>query len=173
MAESCEVLHSFSCSICLDVLKNPVTLHCGHSYCMDCINGCFDQEDQSGIYSCPQCRHTFNPRPVLKKNTVLVDLMVKMSVRAQSNMRVKDEVGPGDVECDFCTVRKLKAAKSCLVCLASYCATHLQPHYKSAQVGRSVSFHTREDLLQARQATRSLLSQWWAVRLSPLCDGRT
>lgn len=159
MAESCEVLHSFSCSICLDVLKNPVTLHCGHSYCMDCINGCFDQEDQSGIYSCPQCRHTFNPRPVLKKNTVLVDLMVKMSVRAQSNMRVKDEVGPGDVECDFCTVRKLKAVKSCLVCLASYCATHLQPHYKSAQVGRSVSFHTREDLLQARQATRSLLSQ--------------
>lgn len=112
MAESCEVLHSFSCSICLDVLKNPVTLHCGHSYCMDCINGCFDQEDQSGIYSCPQCRHTFNPRPVLKKNTVLVDLMVKMSVRAQSNMRVKDEAGPGDVECDFCTVRKLKAVKS-------------------------------------------------------------
>lgn len=136
MAESCEVLHSFSCSICLDVLKNPVTLHCGHSYCMDCINGCFDQEDQSGIYSCPQCRHTFNPRPVLKKNTVLVDLMVKMSVRAQSNMRVKDEAGPGDVECDFCTVRKLKAVKSCLVCLASYCATHLQPHYKSAAFKR-------------------------------------
>lgn len=103
---------------------------------MDCINGCFDQEDQSGIYSCPQCRHTFNPRPVLKKNTVLVDLMVKMSVRAQSNMRVKDEAGPGDVECDFCTVRKLKAVKSCLVCLASYCATHLQPHYKSAAFKR-------------------------------------
>ncbi|XP_072290380.1 E3 ubiquitin-protein ligase TRIM21-like [Eucyclogobius newberryi] len=35
---------------------------------------------------------------------------------------------PGEVSCDFCSEPKMKALKSCLVCLSSFCETHLQPH---------------------------------------------
>ena len=39
--------------------------------------------------------------------------------------------GPGEVTCDLCTgPRKQRALKSCLVCMVSYCQTHLQPHYQ-------------------------------------------
>ncbi|XP_058247808.1 tripartite motif-containing protein 16-like [Hemibagrus wyckioides] len=120
----------FICPVCLDLLKDPVTIHCGHSFCKVCINGCWDQEDQSGVYSCPQCRDTFTPRPVLRRNNMLAEVVEKLKKKTevQAASPAHCYTGPGDVECDFCTGRKHKAIKSCLMCLASFCETHLKTH---------------------------------------------
>ncbi|KAL6468142.1 hypothetical protein MHYP_G00238190 [Metynnis hypsauchen] len=129
----------FNCSICLDVLKDPVTVPCGHSYCKGCIKGYWDQDDYLGIYGCPQCRQSFAPRPVLGRNTMLADVVDRLkktglgssSALSEAPMSEPTVAEPGDVECDVCTGRKNKAFRSCLVCLASYCETHLKPHYES------------------------------------------
>ncbi|XP_075900777.1 tripartite motif-containing protein 16-like [Nelusetta ayraudi] len=121
----------FSCSVCLNLLRDPVSTPCGHSYCMDCVQGFWDQEEAKGkIPSCPQCRQTYSPRPILLKNTMLAVLVEEIK---KSEPPADDGcyAGPEDVACDFCTGRKRKACKSCLVCLVSYCKSHLQPHYES------------------------------------------
>ncbi|XP_048011735.1 tripartite motif-containing protein 16-like [Megalobrama amblycephala] len=125
MAEARISQEEFMCSVCLDLLKDPVTIHCGHSYCKICITCFWDQEDQMRVYSCPQCRQTFSPRPALAKNTILAEMVEKLK---KIKLPADCYAGAGDVQCDVCTGRKHKAVKSCLVCLESYCQTHFDRH---------------------------------------------
>ncbi|XP_051742038.1 tripartite motif-containing protein 16-like isoform X4 [Ctenopharyngodon idella] len=125
MAEARFSQDEFTCPVCLDLLKDPVTIHCGHSYCKSCITGCWDQEDEKRVYSCPQCRQTFSPRPALAKNTMLAELVEKLK---KTELPADCYAGAGDVQCEVCTGRKYKAVKSCLVCQESFCQTHFDRH---------------------------------------------
>ncbi|XP_067248549.1 tripartite motif-containing protein 16-like [Chanodichthys erythropterus] len=125
MAEARFSQDQFLCPVCLDLLKDPVAIPCGHSYCKSCITDCWDQEDQTRVYSCPQCRETFSPRPALAKNTILAEVVEKLK---KINLPADCYAGAGDVQCDVCPGRKHKAVKSCLVCLNSYCQNHLEQH---------------------------------------------
>uniref|UniRef100_A0A8C4XHC4 E3 ubiquitin/ISG15 ligase TRIM25-like n=1 Tax=Erpetoichthys calabaricus TaxID=27687 RepID=A0A8C4XHC4_ERPCA len=117
----------FTCSLCLDTLTDPVTIPCGHNFCLKCLTDCWDQSQEC---SCPQCRHTFTTRPELNRNTLLNEVIKKFKRPRLSSPPPQSYASFGDVECDFCTGKKFRAVKSCLTCPASYCQTHLQPHYE-------------------------------------------
>ncbi|KAM4619713.1 finTRIM family, member 82 [Polymixia lowei] len=130
----------FSCSLCVSLLRDPVAIPCGHSFCMDCISGYWNEADYTGIYICPQCKITFTQRPVLRPNATLTMVAEKIK-KSGLNLNLNTSpgngyAGPSDVPCDFCSGKKLKAVKSCLNCLASYCEKHLKPHYESATFKR-------------------------------------
>ncbi|KAM7003440.1 uncharacterized protein LKV04_004490 [Tautogolabrus adspersus] len=119
----------FLCSICLDVFTNPVSTPCGHNFCKACIT---THWNFSVSCQCPNCKEVFYRRPELKVNTFISEMAAQYKQSAQqkaSSSSSEQHVSkPGEVPCDVCTGTKLKAQKSCLVCLVSYCETHLEPH---------------------------------------------
>lgn len=116
--------NEFNCSVCLELLNDPVTVPCGHSYCMKCISDYWDQDDQKGVHSCPQCRKTFTPRPALNKSTILAEMVEKLKATKPQ---------AGDVECD---------AESCLEC-----RNHLEQHEISHSRKRHKDVTGRPDMI--------------------------
>ncbi|XP_074487478.1 E3 ubiquitin-protein ligase TRIM21-like isoform X2 [Sebastes fasciatus] len=127
----------FLCSICLDVFTDPVSTPCGHNFCKNCINKHWNTSDRC---QCPMCKEVFTTRPDLRVNTFISEMVVQFRQSAQqktSSSSSEQQVSkPGEVPCDVCTGTKLKALKSCLVCLASYCETHLEPHLTASRLKR-------------------------------------
>ncbi|XP_033985509.1 E3 ubiquitin-protein ligase TRIM39-like [Trematomus bernacchii] len=119
----------FRCAICLDVFRDPVSTPCGHNFCNTCITAHWDTNNR---YICPLCNEGFEKRPFLRVNTLFSEMVGEFRQSAQQKANRKrsqqQSFTPVNVPCDFCTGTKLKALKSCLVCLASYCETHLEPH---------------------------------------------
>ncbi|XP_074485970.1 E3 ubiquitin-protein ligase TRIM21-like [Sebastes fasciatus] len=144
----------FLCSICLDVFTDPVTIPCGHNFCKNCINEHWNTSDRC---QCPMCKKVFNTRPELHVNTFISEMVVQFRQSAQqktSSSSSEQQVSrPGEVPCDVCTGTKLKALKSCLVCLASYCETHLEHHLTASRLKKHQLIDPVENL-EGRMCTK-------------------
>ncbi|TDH15611.1 hypothetical protein EPR50_G00010630 [Perca flavescens] len=86
------------------------------------------------------CNKVFNTKPELHVNTFISEMVAQFRQSAQqkaSSSSSEQQVSkPGEVPCDVCTGTKLKALKSCLVCLVSYCETHLELHLTTSGLKR-------------------------------------
>ncbi|XP_044231436.1 E3 ubiquitin-protein ligase TRIM21-like [Thunnus albacares] len=119
----------FLCPICLDVFTDPVSTPCGHNFCKNCISEHWNIAVQC---QCPICKKLFYTKPELQINVFISEMVAQFrqsaQQRASSSRSEQQAAKPGEVPCDVCTGTKLKAVKSCLVCLVSYCEIHLEPH---------------------------------------------
>lgn len=131
-----EQLH---CALCGRLFNAPVTLPCGHTFCLACVRP---------WTSCPTCHHLLSssgPEPQI--NSILSEMAAQLRLSGtrrkpylllqeeqQEEMEVEEVV-----LCDICTARSRStrgsmsrtrnlAIRSCLVCLTSYCQLHLRPH---------------------------------------------
>uniref|UniRef100_A0A8C6WLS6 E3 ubiquitin-protein ligase TRIM39-like n=1 Tax=Neogobius melanostomus TaxID=47308 RepID=A0A8C6WLS6_9GOBI len=132
----------FLCSICLEVFSEPVSTPCGHNFCKRCISQTWDTK---AVCKCPLCNRSFSIRPELCVNTLLSEMVSQLKLEKSS--RSMDElIHLKEVQCDVCSEPKLKAVKSCLVCLSSFCESHLQPHLSAPRLKRHQLMEPVDDL---------------------------
>ncbi|XP_053544749.1 E3 ubiquitin/ISG15 ligase TRIM25-like [Bombina bombina] len=114
-----------TCTICLSIYTDPVTLRCGHNFCLGCIENLMGTQEESGVYTCPECRKRFTNRPGLQRNRKLRNIVECFSPSHQGT--------ESNIFCTYCIHSPVPATKSCLLCEASLCDTHLIVHSKSEE----------------------------------------
>lgn len=119
------------CCICLDGFSSPVFLPCGHCFCLGCIG---EYWRVHRLCQCALCRAHFPALPQLKVDRI--------------DGESKDIPAPlkaGEVSCDVCPAAH-RAVRSCVQCLASYCAAHLEPHYQDEELRRHLLIRVVKNL---------------------------
>lgn len=142
------------CPICLDVLRDPVTVPCGHNFCQSCLQelrqrpGPPDGGGAGGAARCPLCQEPVPAALRLCKNRALCELLPLLAAAtgasSPSSPAAASPMAPGAEEedaageegaavlCDVCPPEsRVAAERSCLVCLASFCGAHLEPHRRA------------------------------------------
>ncbi|XP_054898312.1 E3 ubiquitin/ISG15 ligase TRIM25-like [Poeciliopsis prolifica] len=134
--------NQFQCSICLDLFTDPVSTPCGHTFCKVCLARHWAGKREC---QCPLCNNKFDKDLKLSVNTTfreVVDNFKKHHPTADAttadatSANATSLLKPWDVPCDVCVANKLRASKTCLVCLASFVKTHLEPHLRVAALQR-------------------------------------
>ncbi|XP_074519809.1 E3 ubiquitin-protein ligase TRIM39-like [Halichoeres trimaculatus] len=163
----------FLCPICLDMFTQPVSTPCGHNFCKSCISTYWRDLQ---VCQCPVCKETFERRPDLKVNTFISELssqLESLKVLSADVQRPVQELASrgGVVLCDVCSENQQTAVKSCLECLTSYCAAHLEPHHRAAGLKRHRLLEPTSNLEEriCKEHTR-LLSMFCRMEDTLLCD---
>ncbi|XP_067421830.1 RING finger protein 112-like isoform X2 [Emydura macquarii macquarii] len=87
-----------TCSICLDVLDDPISIECGHNFCRGCLSAHWSEISARG-YQCPECRAPCS------RNKMTPDTRIKSLVEnirdlpheetPKATWRASPEQGPG------------------------------------------------------------------------------
>ncbi|XP_056607913.1 NLR family CARD domain-containing protein 3-like isoform X2 [Triplophysa dalaica] len=62
-----------NCGLCKQVMRDPVFITCGHSFCRHCITNHWDKNEHCENIYCPKCRTRFRTQPALQPHNIMTE----------------------------------------------------------------------------------------------------
>ncbi|XP_040825711.1 E3 ubiquitin-protein ligase TRIM31-like [Ochotona curzoniae] len=85
---STNIQQEVTCPICLDILKDPVTIGCGHNFCRNCITQLGETCDN--FLQCPLCKSSMR-KDAFVSNWQLGSLVEKIQTMDLSEVQLEEE----------------------------------------------------------------------------------
>uniref|UniRef100_A0A8P4GRT3 Uncharacterized protein n=1 Tax=Dicentrarchus labrax TaxID=13489 RepID=A0A8P4GRT3_DICLA len=126
---------TLKCPVCQDFFTDPVTLPCGHDFCLTCIQAVWETDGPNeGPFFCPECQ-VFLPSDLnLEKNTSLQTKVMDFTTNRPSTAELQTTTpsratkSSSTIHCDHCIQTPSVAIRTCLTCDASLCQAHALLH---------------------------------------------
>ena len=133
------------CPLCLETVKNPKTLPCLHSFCLECLDELanFARRQLQTTIKCPVCQTSF---PILDSNT-FANLPSSFHLNRLVDVLALEDSSVQAQKCNTCDDNK-PATSYCFVCQTFMCTSCFQSHqrFKATRGHRNVLI----DKLQAQ-----------------------
>ncbi|KAE8280412.1 E3 ubiquitin/ISG15 ligase TRIM25 [Larimichthys crocea] len=129
------VEEALKCPVCQDIFTDPVTLPCGHDFCLTCIQAVWETDvSHNGPFFCPECQIFLPSDLTLEINTSLQNKVKDFTANQpsaaelQSTTSNRTTKSSSTIHCDHCIETPTVAIRTCLTCDASLCQAHALLH---------------------------------------------
>ncbi|XP_051846441.1 tripartite motif-containing protein 64-like [Antechinus flavipes] len=147
-----------TCNICTSYFSEPVTLHCGHSFCRECLSSCWRATTQA--FSCPECRQVPQIRVLPLVNECLAqltDLVKRFSFQVLQSTKGQSQCAlHGKVFKLFC---EQDQTPLCVECCEIHGAHEISPVGEAALECRKQLQNMQSHLGKHFEEAESLLAQ--------------
>lgn len=171
------VEETLKCPVCKDFFTGPVTLPCGHDFCLTCIQAVWETEgSDQGPFFCPECQIFLPSDVTLEINT---NLQTKVKDFAAKRLSTTDPwtttsswatKSSSTIHCDHCIETPSVAIRTCLTCDAALCPAHALLHQQRSALREHTVVEVTGDPLSLKcQEHRDELKLFCVEEMVPVC----